>query len=149
MLADTVSISILIVYLFPAYMFILYKHIWWLWFLVGVVSANIVVEGVKEVLVEYSRPVGAKGCDLFCVGGDVGGQPGFPSGHMTATTMFVGVMWLQYGHTYILLTGIPWILAMGWSRWIKRCHTWEQVVGGIFTGTVFSYIYESITDANK
>ena len=149
MLADTISISILIVYLFPAYMFILYKHIWWLLFLLGLISANIVVESVKGVLVEYSRPLGAKGCDLFCVGGDVGGQPAFPSGHMTATTMFVGVMWLHYGHTYILLAGIPWILAMGWSRWIKRCHTWQQVVGGIFTGTVFSYIYEAITDAKE
>jgi len=149
MLADTISISILIVYLFPAYMFILYKHIWWLLFLIGLISANIVVESLKGVLVEYSRPLGAKGCDLFCVGGDVGGQPAFPSGHMTATTMFVGVMWLHYGHTYILLAGIPWILAMGWSRWIKRCHTWQQVVGGIFTGTVFSYIYEAITDAKE
>ena len=149
MLADTISISILIVYVFPAYMFILYKHIWWLLFLLGLISANVVVESVKGLLVEYSRPLGAKGCDLFCVGGDVGGQPAFPSGHMTATTMFVGVMWLHYGHTYILLAGIPWILAMGWSRWIKRCHTWQQVVGGIFTGTVFSYIYEAITDAKE
>ena len=148
MLAVTVSISILIVYLFPAYMFILYKHIWWLWFLVAVVSANIVVEGVKGLL-PYARPAGAKGCDLFCIGGNVGGEPAFPSGHMTATTMFVGVMWLHYGHTYILVAGIPWILAMGWSRWVKRCHTWQQVVGGIFTGTVFSYIYESITDAKE
>lgn len=149
MLADTISISILIVYVFPAYMFILYKHIWWLLFLLGLISANVVVESVKGLLVEYSRPLGAKGCDLFCVGGDVGGQPAFPSGHMTATTMFVGVMWLHYGETYILLAGIPWILAMGWSRWIKRCHTWQQVVGGIFTGTVFSYIYEAITDAKE
>ena len=68
---------------------------------------------------------------------------------MTATTMFVGVMWLHYGDTYILVAGIPWILAMGWSRWVKRCHTWQQVVGGIFTGTVFSYIYETITDAKE
>lgn len=118
-------------------------------FLLGLISANVVVESVKGLLVEYSRPLGAKGCDLFCVGGDVGGQPAFPSGHMTATTMFVGVMWLHYGETYILLAGIPWILAMGWSRWIKRCHTWQQVVGGIFTGTVFSYIYEAITDAKE
>jgi len=148
MLADSVSMSILFVYLFPTYMFILYKHIWWLWFLVALVSANIVVEGVKGVL-PYGRPAGAKGCDLFCVGGDVGGELAFPSGHMTATTMFVGVMWLHYGHTYILLAGIPWILAMGWSRWIKRCHTWQQVVGGIFTGAVFSYMYESITNAKE
>ena len=148
MLADSVSMSILFVYLFPTYMFILYKHIWWLWFLVALVSANIVVEVVKGVL-PYGRPAGAKGCDLFCVGGDVGGEPAFPSGHMTATTMFVGVMWLHYGDTYILVAGIPWILAMGWSRWVKRCHTWQQVVGGIFTGTVFSYIYETITDAKE
>jgi len=148
MLADTVSISILFVYLFPAYMFILYKHIWWLCFLLAVISANIVVEGVKGLL-PYGRPAGAKGCDLFCIGGGVGGEPAFPSGHMTATTMFVGVMWLHYGNTYILVAGIPWILAMGWSRWIKRCHTWQQVVGGIFTGTVFSYIYETITDAKE
>jgi membrane-associated phospholipid phosphatase len=148
MLADTISISILIVYLFPAYMFILYKHIWWLCFLLAVISANIVVEGVKGLL-PYGRPAGAKGCDLFCIGGGVGGEPAFPSGHMTATTMFVGVMWLHYGHTYILVAGIPWILAMGWSRWVKRCHTWQQVVGGIFTGTVFSYIYETITDAKE
>lgn len=129
-------------------MFILYKHIWWLCFLLAVISANIVVEGVKGLL-PYGRPAGAKGCDLFCIGGGVGGEPAFPSGHMTATTMFVGVMWLHYGHTYILVAGIPWILAMGWSRWVKRCHTWQQVVGGIFTGTVFSYIYETITDAKE
>ncbi len=86
-----------------------------------------------------ARPAGAAGCDLFCMGGPVGGQPGFPSGHMTTVTFWVVATWLRSHDRHILWFGVPWIAAMAWARAVKNCHNWQQIVGGILFGGVVGF----------
>ena len=53
--------------------------------------------------------------------------------------MFIGSLWLQFQNPMILYIGAPWILAMGWARVAKRCHTWFQVISGLIFGVVAAY----------
>lgn len=139
MIANGISLTLLLAFLFPVIMLLKDGNYWWGWLLIMLVITNIAVEPLKR-LIRNPRPSDAKNCNAFCRGGDVGGEPGFPSGHMTTTTMFVAMLWLHFKHRYILYAGIPWIILMGWSRWVKKCHTWEQILGGIVTGTIFAYV---------
>ena len=140
MIANTVSITFVLSILVP---FILYAQsceLFYIKLIVGLVAANAVVELVKPMFGRkgiYGRPVGANACDVFCRGGSVGGQPGFPSGHMTNVTMFVSALWWHTQSPAILVIGVPWIVAMAWARWIKQCHNWYQIVAGVFVGMCF------------
>jgi membrane-associated phospholipid phosphatase len=107
---------------------------------VTVILAAVGVEWLKHVVIWAGagawsrRPVGARDCDLWCVGGPVGGAPGFPSGHMTTATLLVTGLWLITRSPVVMLVGVPWTLAMAWARWVKRCHSVVQIVGGALVG---------------
>ncbi len=127
-------------------MFVKMRDYWWVFLLGAILFTNIVVRQIKWLFRKTSpRPAAAHNCNAFCMGGAAGGEPGFPSGHMTATTMFVVSLWLHLGNNYILLAGTPWIFLMGWSRLAKKCHNWQQVLGGIFTGTAAAYLFSRQT----
>jgi membrane-associated phospholipid phosphatase len=135
MLADAISVSLILAFAVPIVAFIRGRDIWWLWLLGGLLVINFSVEAVKPLFSTnppFCRPAGAKACDIFCMGGSVGGAPGFPSGHMTNTTLFAAS--LCYRYPSFVWIGVPWIGAMGWSRWVKECHNLTQIVGGLFTG---------------
>jgi membrane-associated phospholipid phosphatase len=105
--------------------------------LIGLIGANAAVAGLKRLIGGsgvWGRPAGARGCGALCDGGAVGGEPGFPSGHMTTVTMFVTVMWLWISEWWVLAAGGVWATAVAWSRWVKRCHSVLQIVGGTAFG---------------
>ncbi len=108
--------------------------------ILAVLAAGVAVEWIKRAVVwagagSWSRrPAGARDCDLWCVGGAVGGAPGFPSGHMTTATLLVSALWFHLRSPIVLWIGVPWAGAMAWSRWIKRCHSVVQIVGGAVLG---------------
>jgi membrane-associated phospholipid phosphatase len=107
---------------------------------VAVILASATVEWIKRVVVAAGagpwsrRPAGARDCDMWCAGGPVGGAPGFPSGHMSTTTLLVTGMWFLTKAPAVLWIGVPWIGAMAWARWVKRCHSVVQIVGGALVG---------------
>lgn len=119
---------------------ILWTHTGDLWYgklVGGLFVTNVAVAGVKRLVGDaypFARPAGARDCDLFCHGGPVAGVPAFPSGHVTTAVCVVTALWLHTGHALILWIGIPWIVAMAWSRWVKRCHNWQQILGGSVAG---------------
>ena len=94
------------------------------------------------------RPVGAKGCDLFSLGPDVSGKPGFPSGHMSSTSfvcVYNIILLLKSNYVknlfkpnylrYILIfVNVLLIFLMGWARHFKKCHNIIQILGGIVLG---------------
>jgi membrane-associated phospholipid phosphatase len=103
--------------------------------LIALVGANVAVAGLKRLIGGagiWGRPTGAHGCGAMCDGGAVGGEPGFPSGHMTTVSMFATVMLSQTAVDWRLLTA--WALAVAWSRWVKRCHSVFQIIGGTVFG---------------
>ncbi len=90
-----------------------------------VMATNLAVAGLKQIFGSagvFGRPAGAAGCDALCRGGAVGGQPGFPSGHVATATVLVSAMWFHTKDTRVLVVGLPWITAMAWSRWAKHRH---------------------------
>ena len=99
------------------------------------------------------RPEGAYNTDYFSRNGPAPkDSPGFPSGHMTGITLFCVYMilrkkgnipWDEFlkNNQGFVLFNILVVLAMGFSRWYKTCHNLFQIVGGIFYGSLISYLY--------
>jgi membrane-associated phospholipid phosphatase len=95
----------------------------------------------------FKRPDGATNCSLFNSGGLVDHKSGFPSGHVTAISFLMNIWLLRNGNndwkTYIIYN-IP-ILLMGYTRIMKGCHNFIQVVAGYLLGygvAKLMFIYE-------
>jgi membrane-associated phospholipid phosphatase len=126
-------------------MYVTSQDIYYLVILGGIVGANAIVMGVKPLAVAVFgeadallRPAGARDCGALCNGGPSGGRPGFPSGHMTTVTTCVAGLWLHGRDPFALWLGVPWIAAMAWARWAKKCHNWAQIMGGIALGVAIA-----------
>ena len=145
--ANAISVSFLATLVLPLGAYTQTADVFYLYLPTGILIANVVVDGTKRVLGSagvFGRPAGATGCDLFCIGGPVGGQPGFPSGHVTTATMFVAASWLHTHEVWVLVIGIPWVVAMAWARWVKHCHNIPQIVGGVVAGCIGAALMMSI-----
>jgi membrane-associated phospholipid phosphatase len=137
--ANAVSLTILTSFAAPLLLYMGTTELFYLKLFAGLFLANGMVETVKPMfgsLGLFGRPAGATACDSLCIGGSVGGRPGFPSGHMTNVSMLVSALWFHTGSSTVLWVGLPWITAMAWARWKKQCHNWEQILAGVCTGTV-------------
>lgn len=152
LIANIVSLTFTGTLIGCVFMYAYEGDIWWIWLFGGLIVANVLVWGLKLLFgtnPPFGRPTAASGCDAFCLKGPVGGAPGFPSGHMTFSSMFVMALWLRYHNPLTLWIGIPWLLAMGWSRWAKRCHNIEQIVAGTLTGAISAAALIQVTDYFK
>lgn len=140
--ANAVSLTFIAAFVIPGYLW--YRGDMWQGRLLGgVVATNVAVAGLKEVFGSagfFGRPAAASACDLLCRGGSVGGVPGFPSGHVATVATVVSAAWFHWGDLRILWIGIPWLLAMAWSRWAKSCHNWQQIVAGTVVGGVAGWL---------
>lgn len=143
-MANAVSITFALGVIAPSVFFLGSQDFYYVVLLGGIIGANAVVMGLKPLIAalfndaEWSlRPAGARDCHALCNGGPSGGYPGFPSGHVTTATMCVAGLWLHGGRDpWALWLGVPWIVAMGWARLEKRCHNWQQIVGGVVFGGI-------------
>ena len=90
----------------------------------------------------FARPSDACDCSIFNDGGHVGGNPGFPSGHVAMAAYFSYIMVFKYfDNTYYnlgLATLFPIIIGM--SRYYKRCHNIYQIIAGWILGTCVAYL---------
>jgi membrane-associated phospholipid phosphatase len=149
-LANGVSMSFLGTGIVPTAIYLWTGDVWWIKLVVALFVANAVVAILKEVIGAsglFARPAGAYACDAFCRNGPVAGRPGFPSGHMTTVTMFVAALWFRYQDERILWIGVPWVFAMAWARWFKRCHNVAQIAGGVATGLAGAWVYFQLISA--
>jgi membrane-associated phospholipid phosphatase len=140
--ADAISLTHVVVFIAPAIAWWRTHDIFWVWMVIAQLFGGGVVTVLKSWIGGgnnvWGRPQGARGCDLWCVSGVADGEPGFPSGHMTAVSLFVAGVYWHTGETDVLLWGIPWITAMAWARWAKRCHSLLQIAGGIGLGSLIA-----------
>lgn len=90
---------------------------------------------IKKTL-NFPRPRGASHCNLLL--GNTRSS-GMPSIHMAFLTYLVCTVPVLPPYTTSL--GLLWILAMGWSRWYKQCHSISQVIAGIGVGVAFSIVF--------
>lgn len=92
------------------------------------------------------RPIGAKNCDLFSMNGNVAGQPGFPSGHVTTAVSFftgVGILFPEYRYSAII-GGTIYNILMVISRINKKCHTPLQTFAGATLGLLGTYLLNKV-----
>jgi membrane-associated phospholipid phosphatase len=113
----------------------------------------------KHIFEKNGRPTQAVDCNILNQGGPVGGQPGFPSGHSAmAVSLFIFILIQWYIHkekhqkvrsktvpNLVIITGIFAIL-VPIARVNMKCHTVEQVQGGIVVGIVLGILFAVVID---
>ncbi len=150
--ADIVSFTSIFAGLLPLLQYIVTRDIFFMQLLGGILITNTLVEVTKQLVGSQgwrARPAGASGCDLFCMGGPVGGAPGFPSGHMSAVTMYSTAVWLHTRTPWIGWSGVAWVGAMAWSRWVKHCHTPLQIIAGAGVGAFAAWALHYLPMASQ
>lgn len=126
---DYISLSELILLLSPIYFWFTTYNTMHLVALVGIIVTMAITEGIKHfILPTWSRPTGAKGCDLLCLSPNDEGKPGMPSGHMSSLGFYGG--FYQITNPLFYVYGL--LVAM--SRWAKRCHSVDQIIAGAVMG---------------
>lgn len=87
----------------------------------------------------FKRPLGANNCDIFNSNGNVENKPGFPSGHVAVTSFFMNYLFFKYNScfSFYFLYCFP-IYIMAISRYYKKCHNIEQIIGGYLLGLIIS-----------
>ena len=144
LMANIISLTSISAYIIPSILYLKTTNVWYIQLLGGLIVTNTGIELAKPIFGNhgmFGRPVGATGCDAFCSDGAAGGRPGFPSGHMAIATMLVAALWWHTQSPTLLLVGIPWIAAMAWARWAKRCHNWKQIMAGAVVGAAGGSFY--------
>ena len=137
-IADAISLSLLPVFLIIIAATIYDPTRYWI-VPVTILLAVLSVELMKP-FIPSKRPDEAADCDLLCMNGSVGGQPGFPSGHMAMTTAIVTFLYYFFPSSYSLSAGLLYIAAMAYSRYTKHCHTPTQILAG----TLYGFLCASI-----
>jgi len=91
----------------------------------------------------FKRPDDACDCSMFNCGGYYGNKSGFPSGHMTSTSLYMNGLLFKSMKPLtvynIILYNIPCLL-MAIARYQKRCHNIVQIVVGYSFGLSIAYI---------
>ena len=95
-----------------------------------------------QPLFDSPRPEGATACNLLCSSGSWAGKPGFPSGHMATTSVFASAMAFLFPNPLVIGACVALVLAMGWSRYAKKCHTLTQIIGGTLYGFAIAVLFK-------
>lgn len=148
---EIVSLSLIPIIALPFGLYFYYKDKRWLYIaLYGFIAIQI-HSVIKRYSVNFNfeflkRPADAKNCDLWSRNGNVGGKPGFPSGHVTSTVSFFASFYLLYPEyrTQTLIIGLTYTILMSLSRINKRCHTVLQTVAGAILGLITPYLMNKL-----
>ncbi len=138
---DLILMSVGILYLIPLIFYILTKNQMHLKAFIGVGGTTIISESIKYVLGKVSpRPEGAKNCNLLCNDGNQSGQPGMPSSHSATVAFFSGFYFQETDNIIIKLFLVGYAALVMASRYMKKCHTINQIAGGALLGVSLSWI---------
>lgn len=151
---DIISlIPVLIVYIFIPFFFYSQGQVYKGIHLIGaIILLNIIVESIKIMTPTWApswffRPQNACNCNLFNMGGKVGGKPGFPSGH-TASATFLWIVLHHYlskkfpqYHNIIYYGLLLMVIAVMYARYMKECHNIPQLIGGLIAGYIAGTTY--------
>ena len=106
----------------------------------------------KYVFQTNGRPPEATNCNVLNKGGPVGGKPGFPSGHTAMAVSlftFLLIQWYKRKTTTIpkvLIVTCLFAILVPIARVGLKCHTVEQVQGGVVFGILWGYLFGFIVD---
>jgi len=138
---DLISMSVGILYFIPLIFYIITKNPVHLKAFVGAGSTTIISETLKKLIGKISpRPYGAKNCNLQCDDGNQSGQPGMPSSHSATVAFFSAFYFQETNNIFVKAALIGYAGLVMTSRYVKRCHSIPQIVGGTILGVSLSFI---------
>jgi acid phosphatase family membrane protein YuiD len=139
---DIISSSVIVLYIIPISLYYISGNIIHLKAFIGTAATPFISEFIKLFIIKDKspRPIGARNCNVLCNDGNQSGQPGMPSSHSAQVAFFTG---FYYQNTNNITLRICLIIYSGLvmvSRYIKRCHTINQIVTGAFLGVCLSWL---------
>ena len=139
---DIISLSVLLVYIIPAILYVNTHNIRDLFAIIGITGSVAASEGIKYFVIKErsTRPIGAIDCNLWCTDGIQEGRPGMPSGHSLMATFFAGYYFNETDDILIKIGLVIFAVAVMISRYTKRCHSIEQIVAGSLLGLGMSQV---------
>lgn len=139
---DIISMSIGLLYIIPLILYYVTGNLIHFKGLLGLGSTAIITESIKYFLVKEKspRPKGARNCDLLCQDGNQEGRPGMPSTHSATVSFFSSFYIQQTDNIFIKLGLVTYAVLVMLSRYLKRCHTINQIVVGSIIGLVLSFV---------
>jgi membrane-associated phospholipid phosphatase len=142
-LLDILSFSVLFLYLVPVVLFFYTRQVKQLSILLGLIGTTFLSETLKHHVFHESspRPKGAKNCNIWCDDGNQEGKPGMPSSHSAEVAFFSSVYYSQTTNPLIRVLLIVYAAAVMLSRYLKRCHTIQQIGAGAILGLTLSWCF--------
>ena len=144
--SDAISISSYTFSIFSVYMAVMHYQFDYLigLFLVLQIERFIKNKTKNINITILKRPHNASNCNGKNDDGNVGNDPGFPSGHMSATSFMTNLYYLKQCKTknisnYILYNS--WNIFMGYARYSKNCHNIVQIIGGYLLGLMVAFVF--------
>jgi membrane-associated phospholipid phosphatase len=145
-LLDIISSSVVCLYFIPIVLFLYTQQDYHLLGAVGLYLTTLVSEFLKYHVIKdrSTRPKGAKECNVWCNDGNQEGKPGMPSSHSAEVAFFVGFYWKEVSDIRIKWMMIIYAGLVMVSRYLKRCHTIEQIGAGTILGLLISWIVRCV-----
>jgi membrane-associated phospholipid phosphatase len=119
-------------------------------------SKTIVVKILKKSLFKTNgRPSEATDCNILNQGGPVGGKPGFPSGHTAMAVSLFTFLFIQWykrktnttkSIPNVLIVTCLFAILVPIARVGLKCHTVEQVQGGVVFGMIWGSLFGLVID---
>ncbi len=133
--------SVGLLYIIPLVLYIFTNNSIHLKGFLGVAGTTILSETLKRTIIKdvSPRPRGASNCNLLCDDGDQSGRPGMPSSHSAEVAFFSGFYYQLTNNHFVRIILIIYAGSVMVSRYIKRCHTIGQILGGAILGVSLSY----------
>lgn len=141
-LSNWLSISMCGLFLIPIFLYLLNPSMLHIKGFIGIILTPFIADLIKKYITisDYPRPDGAKDCDLFCMDGNQTGRPGMPSGHTATVVFFTAYYFKETNNIYLKFLMILYTALIMLSRYLKRCHTINQIVGGTILGLIVAGI---------
>lgn len=139
---DYISVSVIFLYIIPLIIYFNTNDIIHIKALLGLIGTTTISESIKRVIIKDNspRPDGASNCNLLCNDGIQSGKPGMPSSHSAQVAFFTG-FYIQYTQNiYVRIILIGYMIIVMFSRYIKYCHTFGQIIIGGIIGGFISYL---------
>ena len=138
---DAISTSVIVLYIIPFCLYIFTGNYIHFKAFLGTIGTTIISETIKYFFVGKAspRPQGAKDCNLMCNDGNQAGQPGMPSSHSAEVAFFSGFYYQQTTNPIIRGLLVTYSGLVMLSRYVKRCHTINQIVVGALLGLSLSW----------
>jgi membrane-associated phospholipid phosphatase len=145
-LLNSLSMSVGLLYVIPIILYLNTADYIHLKGFIGLIGITILSEFIKYNFVGTTspRPKGARDCNLFCNDGKQEGQPGMPSSHSAEAAFFAAFYFKQTTNPILQSGLVLYPILVMISRYLKHCHTINQVVAGSLLGLCSAWIVRQL-----